>query len=161
MTVSDHDAFDRTARMFSDRPEYAPAKGPSIQRLTITVPSAPVSGLMPNQESKRGTWHRRAELRREAREIAMYSALNARPQDWQTITGPVALTIHVAWPKGRRPDLETVVSASKPFTDGLADAGILADDKQITEIHATHTYGATEPGYTVFTITESEDVHET
>src|SRR5690606_12228816 len=72
----------------------------ATRTLTVTVPEAPASGLMPNQASKQAGWYKRSELRREAREVAKYSALGARPSDWRTITGPVRLDIFVGWPKG-------------------------------------------------------------
>ncbi len=128
----------------------------ATRTLTVTVPEAPPSGLMPNQASKQAGWYKRSELRREAREVAKYAALGARPSDWRTITGPVRLDIFVGWPKGRRPDLDAAVSSCKAHQDGLADAGIIADDKQIIEIRATHEYGHPKPGFLQLTVIELE-----
>jgi len=124
--------------------------------LTIVVPMAPVSALMPNRY-KGKPWQAYAKELKEYRETTAYSALSARPSNWRTITGPIELFIHVGWPRGRRPDLETVVSATKGSIDGLADAGIFADDSQLAVLHATHEYGQPKPGYTRFTIVEIEE----
>ena len=122
--------------------------------LTVTIPAAPAKELMPNQQTKQGHWSARSKARKAFRAEAMWQAGLCLPHDWQPLTGPVALDIYVHWPKRRRPDLDAVVSSVKSAIDGLADAGIFADDRQIIEIRATHDYGAPAPGLTRFTITE-------
>lgn len=103
--------------------------------VTVTIPAAPPSQLFPNQASKQGSWHVRSRLRKEYREIAFYAARGA-----PSITGPVELTLEVAYPSRRRlPDLDATISGAKALLDGVVDAGVLADDDQVVKIIATHT----------------------
>lgn len=123
--------------------------------VTVTIPAAPPSKLLPNQASKQVHWGVRARLRREYRDIACYAARGAPP-----VRGPVEMALHVVYASPRRlPDLEATIYGCKALTDGVVDAGVLADDNQIARIVATHERapkGATE--YTRMTFTPLEDV---
>lgn len=106
--------------------------------IEVVIPMAPESAMMPNQLSKQGHWGKRAKVRKECREIARYAAM-ASGMHIEPYSGPVAITIHAAYGYARvTPDLDASIAAAKPFFDGLVDAGILVDDKQIQKITATH-----------------------
>lgn len=125
-----------------------------MSSITVTVPTTPPSVLMPNQRRRRH-WSVIAKASKECREIAYYAARSARGCNAATITGPVSVTIHVAYEKRRRvPDLDATIGGAKNLLDGVVDAGILADDWQVAEIHATHEKAPDGIGYTTFTIQE-------
>lgn len=106
--------------------------------VTVTIPMEPVSALMPNQLEKNNHWRKRADARRECRQMARYAAM-ASGMYLEPFTGPVHLTLTAFYGYRRvKPDLDATISACKPFIDGIVDAGILVDDKQIEKITATH-----------------------
>ena len=124
----------------------------------ITIPMEPVSALMPNQLEKNNHWRKRADARRECRQMARYAAM-ASGMYLEPFTGPVALTIHAAYGHDHRtPDLDATVAATKPFLDGLVDAGLLVDDDQVRRLTATHEKlrpakrGDRPQGYTIMTL---------
>ena len=127
--------------------------------ITVTIPADPPSKLFPNQASKQGSWHVRARVRKESREIAAYAAMNARTATCP-IAGPVAVEIHAAYGHRRRlPDIDATSSAAKAFLDGVVDAGILYDDDQVVRWTVTHEKLPSRPkapaqGFTTITITE-------
>ena len=48
------------------------------------------------------------------------------------------MTISVYWPrKRRRHDLDNALAMTKAATDGLTDAGVFDDDRQIVAIHVS------------------------
>ena len=106
--------------------------------ITVTIPMAPESAMMPNQLSKNGHWSKRAKARRDCREIARYAAM-ASDMNIEPYAGPVHVVIFASYGYKRvKPDLDATISACKPYIDGLVDAGILVDDNQVQKIIATH-----------------------
>lgn len=126
----------------------------ALRVVTVEIPMAPEKDLIPNQHRKQAHWSTQSRARKFFRNEAAWQASLTLPHNWQPITGPVTLDIFVHWPKRRRPDLDAVVSSCKSAIDGLADAGVVADDKQIKKLTATHDYGAKVPGLTRLTIRE-------
>ena len=122
--------------------------------VVVTIPTAPAKELMPNQQSKQAHWSPRSRARKAFRNEAAWQAAMMLPADWEPMAGSVALGIHVHWPKRRRPDLDAVVASCKAAIDGIADAGVIADDKQIKKLTATQEYGAKGDGVTRLTIEE-------
>lgn len=126
--------------------------------ITITVPMAPDRRLFPNQAGKTLHWKTRSSARRKSREAACAAAEAVKPR--RPIRKEVVCTIHADYGYRRRiPDLDATISASKPFLDGLTDAGIFHDDRQIKKIIATHgrllqKKGGKLPGRTTITIEE-------
>lgn len=126
--------------------------------MTITIDMAPDRRLFPNQAGKSLHWRTRSSARRKSREAACAAAEKVRPK--KPIGHDVICTIHADYGYRRRiPDLDATVSAAKPFLDGLTDAGIFRDDRQIKKIIATHgrmeqKKGGQLPGRTVITIEE-------
>lgn len=114
-------------------------------RHTIVIPMAPDSYLFPNKQSKSLYWGGRSTHRRTCREIAKKAAakLGISPP----LSGEVVVSIHARYGYRRRvPDLDATVAASKPFWDGVVDAGVLNDDSQIVRIVATHEKILMKPG---------------
>lgn len=144
----------------------------ATRTLTVTVPMDPPKALLPNQLTKQGSWHRRAEARQKCRAVAAQAAREATITGYP-VSGPVHVTIHAAYgvdvesraqrkPMRRLPDLDGTVAAVKPMIDGLADAGVIEDDDQVVKITATHerlpaTKTSRPSGYTILTITELEN----
>lgn len=106
--------------------------------ITVTIPLDPPSELLPNNR-RRGTqsvWTER-EVTAQARQAARQAALSVAPP--QPIAGPIHLAIHAAYGHGRRlPDLSATHGACKAFEDGLIDAGVMVDDRQVEIIVITH-----------------------
>ena len=126
--------------------------------IRITVPMAPDSRMFPNKAGKSLHWQTRRSARAKSREAGYKAAKKCKPP--KPIAGPVVCTIHAEYGYRRRvPDLDATVSACKSFIDGLTDAGIFLDDKQIVKIIATHQKmvvpkGEKWPGLTTITIEE-------
>lgn len=94
----------------------------------VIVPGVPDADLSPNARL-----HRLVEARkvRELREFAGWSAKQYAPA--APLSGPLIVTVTVCWPKRRkRHDADNVYV--KPALDGLTDAQIWHDDRQISEL---------------------------
>lgn len=126
--------------------------------ITILIPMAPPSELLPNRRHRRGGFHPGIAAANTSRTLAKYAAMNAATRT-HPITGPVSVTIHIGYGHKRLlPDLDGSISATKPFWDGIVDAGLLVDDDQIVKIIATHEKlkgkrGTKPEGFTRMTIT--------
>lgn len=107
--------------------------------MTITIGEVPSSDLFPNRARTIG-FHAvsdaAAPLRASAKWEAIKAAMAVRSINGGAIfAGPVTVRVCVRWPKGRRmPDVEALSLACKPAVDGLQDALIFANDRQIAEI---------------------------
>jgi Holliday junction resolvase RusA-like endonuclease len=130
----------------------------TLRWIMINVPMAPPSKLFPNQASKQAHWAIRSRLRAECREVAYFAARAAVPLDYDPITVPVELELHIGYPSKRRlPDLDASISGAKALLDGVVDAGVLADDNLVTRIVATHEkLPKGEAEFTRLTFTELE-----
>lgn len=126
-----------------------------MRSVTITVPMCPPSILLPNR--KRNThWGAISKATYELRQVAKLAALGDRPHHWKPITGPCILSLHVAYARRRRiPDLDGSAAAAKAVIDGMADAGIIQDDRQFVELRVTHSKDPTGAGYVELHIEET------
>ena len=96
-----------------------------MRLLTITFPCMPASELMPNA-ARRIHWAVKSKIAGKAREQAKILGLANKGQ-WQAPErAKITYEFHVA--NRRRRDLDGLISACKPYIDGLVDAGILKDD---------------------------------
>ena len=126
--------------------------------ITVTIPMAPDSRLFPNKQGKSLHWATRSSARRKSREAACAAAEKVKPR--RPIANDVICTIHAVYGHRRRvPDIDASISACKPFIDGLADAGVIRDDRQIVKLIGTHEKmvqkkGGKLPGRTIITIEE-------
>jgi Holliday junction resolvase RusA-like endonuclease len=105
--------------------------------ITVTIPGCPDAALSQNS---RCHWRRRAAAVKQARSDAHVAALAAR---WEYLgmflggalfDGPVRVSAVIGWSKGRkRMDNQNAIACLKSHVDGLQDAAIVGDDKQVTE----------------------------
>ena len=128
--------------------------------ITVCVPMAPPSALLPNARYRRGGFYpgiaAAAECRMEAKSAALKVLDRVEP-----IRGEVHLTIHVAY--GYRqvtPDLDGTISSVKSMLDGIVDAGLMDDDSKVVKITATQeklkvTKKSKPTGHTILTIAEA------
>jgi crossover junction endodeoxyribonuclease RusA len=90
------------------------------QRIVLTLPHPPAS-LSPNG---RAHWRRKAADAKQTRNDAYISCLIADADK-----GWPAATMHIFWQfAGKQPDDDNVIARCKPIRDGIADAGLVADD---------------------------------
>jgi Holliday junction resolvase RusA-like endonuclease len=108
---------------------------PKLHQLTVKVPMVPASCLLPNAQRRTShhVWGPQAATLREA---VGWAAGDARMQwggpDDIVFRGPVRIYAKITWPKGRqRCDFQAAVHALKAAVDGLEDAEVLANDKQV------------------------------
>lgn len=113
------------------------AARPRAMTITVTVPGSPSPELAPN---RRAHGFAKAAATRQHRWDAFYAAVAARPDDrlrriGPIFTGPVAVAVLIRWGKGhRRHDLDSCAVCAKPYLDGLTDADIWVDDRQIKRL---------------------------
>lgn len=128
--------------------------------VVIKVPGSPDRILAPNRRA-----HGRAKAAATAqhRGDAKYAALAVMGGmlltdggvDIPLFTGPVAVSLLVRWAKGARSkDLDSVAICCKPFCDGLTDAKIWDDDRQIAKLTIQQERDATGKGEVVITVEE-------
>lgn len=126
--------------------------------VTVRIPMAPDRLLFPNKQGKSLHWATRSKHRKISREAACKAASRL---NLPTISLPVIITIHARYGSRRRlPDLDASISACKPMIDGLVEAGLLQDDRQMVKITATHEKvtkadDAALTGETIITIEEA------
>lgn len=109
--------------------------------MILVIPSVPDSCLFPNA-ARRTNHHVKAAAARPLREVAMIVGIETAGQVRGMLGGAiypaperVNVRVCVRWPKGRRmPDLDALGLACKPILDGLTDAKIWDDDRQIAEV---------------------------
>lgn len=99
----------------------------------------PYAELSPNY---RGFWRKVAEAKRIYRQACYVLARNAK--DCKTaypLTAPI--TAHVVFyiQKGRGPDVDNALASLKSGVDGIQDAGVIANDRDIVSWTAEVTKG--------------------
>jgi Holliday junction resolvase RusA-like endonuclease len=107
----------------------------TTEAIEIRVPGSPSPELAPN---RRAHGFAKAAATRQHRHDAQMAAYEAFPRtelDWPRFEGPVAVSVLIRWGKGhRRHDLDSCAVSTKPYLDGLTDAGIWGDDRQIARL---------------------------
>lgn len=68
-----------------------------MSTLTLVLDGVPPPELLPNRSAHRH-WRYRHAAAKTLRESAGWDAQQQFPVGWETITGPVAVRLHVAWP---------------------------------------------------------------
>ena len=94
--------------------------------LTIELP-LPAEHLHPNKRSRNHAFM--ARLVRDARETARWVTNGHTPRDFKPFG---KCTLRATFYMPRRRDDDGLVSWLKPYRDGIADAGIVENDSQIT-----------------------------
>ena len=96
----------------------------------VRVPIVPHPCLLPNAQ-RRTHFHTWGPEARALREATAWSAAMS-PDLGPTITGPVRIKAVIAWPKRRSGcDFQAAVHALKAAVDGLEDAQVIANDRQV------------------------------
>ncbi len=96
--------------------------------IEITFDCLPPSELYPNK-LRSIHWSKRAEVEREARERANYIAFGIRCETGANKPPDKARITYKFIVKDKRiRDLEGMLSACKPWVDGIVDAGVLVSD---------------------------------
>lgn len=96
----------------------------------IIVPMCPPEELNPNA---RVHWRPYRRASGALRTAAKYAALADGPID--LIAGRVDVSIRVCWPKRRRVlDADNALASCKAALDGLTDAGVWRDDRQMRRV---------------------------
>ncbi len=127
--------------------------------LTIVVPRTPPSKLLPNA-ARRTSFHVKADLSRPLRELARWEAIKQAMairsvNGGAVFAGPVRVRVKVFWERGRRrPDCDGLGLAVKAMQDGLGDALIFSDDRQIVEACYGQEKTNDPQGWTEFVIEE-------
>jgi len=97
----------------------------AMKTLTLTIDHLPPRDLNPNR-ARSIHWTKRSRVERSAREEAYWTAkagcLWKQPLEKARISYVFNLKDH------RNRDLDNLIAASKPFTDGLVDAGVIGHD---------------------------------
>ena len=123
-----------------------------MKSITITVP-LPDKALSPNA---RCHWRRIAEEKRMARDVANIKArfaLNLEPAPrWDKARAQVTFY----WPDKRRRDADNAMASLKAVVDGIADAGIVANDSGIWPERPVFETDARNPRV-VITLTEETE----
>lgn len=79
-------------------------------------------------------WAKRHKHGSSARETAGWLAREQRPA--RPFGGSLAVSVTICWAnkRGKLPDADNALSMCKPVIDGLSDAGIWQDDRQIAQL---------------------------
>ena len=118
--------------------------------LTIPLPSP----LLTDNVTRRLHWAKKGKLAREQREIAGWFAKKSN-ESIAPLSGRVRMDIEVfPRPKMGRLDDDNFWSAMKATFDGLADAGIVENDKQF--VIGSLVWGKERTGELVITLTEMD-----
>jgi hypothetical protein len=96
-----------------------------MRTLTITLDHLPPADLNPNR-MRSIHWSKRSAVERTAREEAYWLALDK----WRKAVPIATARVSVAFTfkDGRERDLDNLLSACKPYLDGLKDAGVISGD---------------------------------
>ena len=132
------------------------ARAAMTEAITIVVPGSPSPELAPN---RRAHGFAKAAATRQHRQDACYAAYAVAPHaiDVPGFLGPVAVSVLIRWGKGhRRHDLDSCAVCAKPYLDGLTDAGIWRDDRQIVCLAVMQERDPSGRGEVVITVTEMQ-----
>lgn len=96
----------------------------------VIVPGVPDPELSPNSRAHHMV---KARKRKQLRAFAGWAMKEVAPE--RPISGPVAVTVTIGWPKGRPGmDIDNATASLKGALDSLMDAGFICDDRQIEEL---------------------------
>jgi crossover junction endodeoxyribonuclease RusA len=111
---------------------------PMRAALTITL-SLPPKELSPNA---RVHWSKRSKLVKRCRMASFIVGRGIKPPK-PFERASIQYTFY--WPDKRSHDDDNAVASCKAYRDGLADAGIVADDAKFTTLPAVMRYDKTNP----------------
>lgn len=106
-----------------------------MSELRIIVPGTPDAKLSPN--GAHGHWSVKHRARQEMQRTAFYAAREAitiwesTHGEFVALSGSVRVKTVIAWGKGRKSmDGDNALASCKAIFDGLAQAGVVENDKQ-------------------------------
>jgi Holliday junction resolvase RusA-like endonuclease len=109
--------------------------------VTILIPGRP-----PTPNARPGNYHAERKAFREWKDSAYLVAKDAvNREGWQT-PGTVRLVVTFHLPDRIRRDLDNLIASTKPLTDGLVAAGVMADDS-VAVIESIRYQWRMSPGY--------------
>ena len=94
-----------------------------MNRITILFEHWPDKALFPNKAGNTLHWAQRSALRKAHREEAFWLAIKENSYFKQA-----TIEIQVTAKDKRKRDLDGLLTACKPWIDGIVDAGIMEDD---------------------------------
>lgn len=124
---------------------------PDLVSLVVTVPMCPPRHVSPNA---RVHWSVRSSSVSAYREAAGWAAREALGCcAYPFFVGDVEVEVTVRWSRGRRRvDVDNAVAMLKPALDGLTDARVWRDDRQIVSIALRQEHGVGGVGETVIVV---------
>jgi Holliday junction resolvase RusA-like endonuclease len=134
--------------------------------ITVRVSGVPDSDLLPNAK-RRKPWQANAfsgltDFWREQGKLAGIVAISQYRQAGGTIlplVAPIRCDIWMTYPGSRRvPDIDGSLGLLKAVLDGIADAGVIRNDSNITDLRIRHRKRKGDPaGGVVFVFTETNE----
>lgn len=115
-----------------------------LTSITIILP-LPDRGLSPNARSR--TYHKKARLTKVARRVAWALSLQAISQTGEAMPWwkKARTTITAYFPTKTFADSDNLLASLKPSFDGICDAGVLIDDKELSHNPVTMMKDAKNP----------------
>ena len=113
-----------------------------MNSISVTLP-LPSNVLGKNQGH--GHWFGRNRAVRDHATLGTNAIRQALPRDHEPWTGPVIVTIRWFGRGGPLPDVDNIIARCCAYTDASQHAGLLADDKQITDFVVERDYDRDEP----------------
>ncbi len=111
-----------------------------MNSITITIP-LPERALSPNT---RVHWSRKAKAVKRYRRLAWAAAFDATPctpERW----AKASVAIAAYYPTRRHPDPDNLIASLKAAFDGIADAGIVANDRGLWPLRPEIVIDRTRP----------------
>ena len=104
----------------------------TLTALRVVLPLCPARELSPNAREHWASKARAVKTMRRAAWACAHETLNGeRPM----LTGPVLVDATIGWAKGRKTvDPDNAVAMLKSAIDGLTDAGLWANDREVTVV---------------------------
>jgi Holliday junction resolvase RusA-like endonuclease len=125
--------------------------------LTITIPGRP-----PTPNNRFGNKYAAAKVTKGWRETARLVGIDARNRSGWVAPAVARITVTFIIPTHAHRDIDNLVASTKPLTDGLRDAKVLADDHSgVLEWAAPATRyvrGVTATEYVIETIVPAHPV---
>lgn len=113
----------------------------TVDRISITLPIPPLE----LSKNGRADFRERAKLYRQHRgwaRLAVYNELRGERPEW-----PDPIEIVVLWfvRSGPAPDVDNATERLAAYVDGMVDAGLIANDRQVKRYRVMFRHDANEP----------------
>lgn len=144
-----------------------------MPRWEIRIEGTPPRELLPNRRNRHGGHYlgrQAANAYRRAVCLQASAARNRAGMPAPVFAGPVRARVTVAWERHlavgarrarweyrRKVDPDNLDAALKPLWDGLQDAGVIANDRQLVREPVAQTYDPDGAGYVLIELSEVPD----